>query len=319
MILFKRGEELDVITYHKTIDGKIVKINGYESGCWVNCVAPTEMEINYLMSSLGVEPEFLKASLDEEESSRIDKEEDNTLIIIDSPVVDRTGKNFTYYTNPVSIIITPQNIVTISVKENSVIEEFSASLIRFAYPENKIRFSIQIMARIASKYLQYINQIIKITGHVEEELKETMRNEDLVQLLEIKKSLVYFSASIKAISSVIGKMSRKRHFSLNEEDAELLEDVAIEMRQAAEMSEIYMNILSSSMEAYSSLISNNLNVVMKILASITLILSIPTIVSGIYGMNNPGIPFMDRWEIPFILMGVAIVITWAVLKKKDML
>ena len=146
-----------------------------------------------------------------------------------------------------------------------------------------------------------------------------MRNEDLVQLLEIKKSLVYFSASIKAISNVIGKMSRKRHFSLNEEDAELLEDVAIEMRQAAEMSEIYMNILSSSMEAYSSLISNNLNVVMKILASITLILSIPTIVSGIYGMNNPGIPFMDRWEIPFILMGVAIVITWAVLKKKDML
>lgn len=308
-----------MIAYYKTVDGKILNINSYESGCWINCFNLTEHEIGYLISEIGVEPEFIKSSLDEEESSHIDKAENNTLIIIDSPVVDKSGKNFTYYTNPVSMILTPNNIITISIKENSILQEFSEGLIRFSYPENKVKFAIQIMTRMAGKYLQYINQIIKITGSVEEELKETMKNEDLIQLLEIKKSLVYFSASLKSISSMLSKMSRGRHIKLDEDESELLEDTIIEIKQAAEMSEIYMDILSSSMETFSSLISNNMNVVMKILASITLILSIPTIISGIYGMNNPGIPFMDNWIFPFVLMLISILITWYILRKKDMI
>ena len=308
-----------MLTYHKVSGGKMTTLNEYEIDCWVNCISPSPQEMNYLMTNLEVEPDILKSSLDEEEATHIDKEGDNSLIIFDSPVVDKSGKNFTYYTNPVSIIITPKNIITISLKENSILEEFSEGLIRAVYPENKSRFALQIMSRMAVKYLQYINQIIKITGHVEEELKETMKNEDLVQLLEIKKSLVYFSASLKSIGAMLGKISRGRHIKINEEDSELLEDIVIEIRQAAEMSEIYLSILSSSMEAFSSLISNNMNDVMKILASITLILSIPTIISGIYGMNNPGIPFMDNWWFPFALMFASIVITWIILKKKDML
>ena len=172
---------------------------------------------------------------------------------------------------------------------------------------------------MASKYLQYINQIIKITGYVEKELKETMKNEDLIQLLEIKKSLVYFSASLKAIGSTLNKMSRGRYIKLDEDEGELLEDVIIEMKQAAEMSEIYMDRLSSSMETFSSLISNNMNVVMKILASITLILSMPTIISGIYGMNNPDIPGMNSCIYPFIIMGLLVFVTWYALRKKDMI
>ena len=308
-----------MLTFHKTINGQIATLNQYEPECWVNCTAPTEKEINYLMNYLGVKSDILKSSLDEEESSHIDKEEDNVLMIVDSPVVNKAGKNFTYYTNPISIIITSKNIITISLKENSILEEFSEGLIRDAYPEKKVHFALQIMGRMASKYLQYINQIIKITGHVEEELKRTMQNEELIQLLEIKKSLVYFSASLKSISGMLGKMSRGRFIKLNEEENDLLEDNIIEIKQAAEMSEIYLNILSSSMEAFSSLISNNLNVVMKILASITLILSIPTIISGVYGMNNPGIPFMDNWWFPFALMGISIFITWLILRRKDMI
>ena len=298
-----------MLTFHKTINGQISELNEFEPECWVNCIAPTENEISYLMNNLGVEPDLLKASLDEEESSHIDKEGGDVLIIVDSPVVNKAGKNFTYYTTPISIIITSQSLITISLKENSIIEEFSEGLIRDAYPEKKVYFALQIMGRMAGKYLQYINQIIKITGHVEEQLKRTMQNEELIQLLEIKKSLVYFSASLKSISGMLGKMSRGRYIKLDEDEADLLEDNVIEIRQAAEMSEIYLNILSSSMEAFSSLISNNLNVVMKILASITLILSIPTIVSGVYGMNNPGIPFMDNWWFPFALMGVSIFVT----------
>ncbi len=309
-----------MMKFHKTSNGKITTVDAYEERCWINCVAPNEKDINYLRSEFGIEPELLRASLDKEEASHIDSGGEDTLIIIDSPVVDKTGKNFTYYTNPVSIIITSKNIITISLKENSIIEEFADGVIKNAYPERKVHFAFQIMLRMAGKYLRYLNQIIKIIGHVEEELKATMRNEELIQLLEIEKSLVYFSASLKSISGMLGKMSRGKYLvELESEDRELLEDIIIEIKQAAEMSEIYLNILSSTMEAFSSLISNNLNVVAKILASVAIIMTIPTIVSGIYGMNNPGIPGMEEWWIPFIAMVVGMVVTWWILKRKDMI
>jgi len=309
-----------MMKFHKTSNGKITTVDAYEERCWINFIAPNEKDINYLRSELGIEPELLRASLDKEEASHIDNGGEDTLIIIDSPVVNKTGKNFTYYTNPVSIIITSKNIITISLKENSIIEEFADGVIKNAYPERKVHFAFQIMLRMAGKYLRYLNQIIKIIGHVEEELKATMRNEELIQLLEIEKSLVYFSASLKSISGMLGKMSRGKYLvELESEDRELLEDIIIEIKQAAEMSEIYLNILSSTMEAFSSLISNNLNVVAKILASVAIIMTIPTIVSGIYGMNNPGIPGMDDWWIPFIAMAVGMVVTWWILKRKDMI
>lgn len=307
-----------MINYYKTINGKITKINSYEKECWIRCVAPTEDEISYLISNYKIQPEFVRSSLDEEESSHIDHEEDTTLIVIDSPIVNKSGKNLTYYTNPLSIIITPDNLVTISIKENSVIEEFAEGLIKHSYTDQKYHLALQMMLRMAGKYLKYLNQINKITQHVEEELKKTMQNKELIQFLEIEKSLVYFSASLKSITIMLGKIARSKMIELNEEESELLEDVMIEFRQALEMSEIYLNILSGTMDAFSSIISNNLNVVMKILASITLILSMPTIISGIYGMNTY-IPAMKHWWIPFVLMGVSTFTTWAILKKKNMI
>ncbi len=308
-----------MISYYKTINGKTTQISNYEKECWINCVGPNEEEISYLISKFEIEPEFLRASLDEEESSHIDSEDGNTLIIVDSPVVNKSGKNLTYYTMPLSMIITPENIITISLKENSIIEEFSEGLIKNAYPEQRKRFALQIMLRMASKYLQYLNQINRITQHVEDELKKSMKNKELIQFLEIEKSLVYFSASLKSIGIMLGRIARGKYLKLDEDDSELLEDATIEFKQAMEMSEIYLNILSGTMDAFSSIISNNLNVVMKILASITLILSIPTIISGIYGMNNPGIPLMEYWWFPFALSFVAMFITWAILKRKNMI
>ena len=308
-----------MIRYYKTVNGKTTEIKEYSPQCWINCTSPTEEEIEYLISNFSLDPEFARSALDEEESSHVDSEDENVLMIVDSPVVNHAGKNLTYYTTPLSIIITPENIITISVKENSIIEEFSESLIRNVRIEEKNRFALQIMLRMAGKYLQYLKQINKITERVEEKLKKTMKNEELMQFLEIEKSLVYFSASLRSIRGMIGKIRRGKYINFNEEEHELIEDLSIEFTQAQEMSEIYMSILSSTMDTFSSVISNNLNVVMKILASITLILSIPTIISGIYGMNNPGIPLMEYWWAPFIIMLASSYGAWAILKKKNML
>lgn len=308
-----------MISYYKTIDGKISQIDSCEEGCWVNCIAPTEDEANSLISSFNIEPEFLRAALDEEESSHIDYEDGVTLIIIDSPVVERSGKNLTYYTMPLSMMITPKNVITISLRQNAIIDEFAEGLIRNVRTHHKTHFILYIMLRLAIKYLQYLNQIDKISSHVEKELRKSMKNKELIQLLEIEKSLVYFSSSLKATNVTLEKIMRGRYVKLYEDDQDLLEDVIIEVKQAIEMSDIYLNILSGTMDAFASIISNNLNIVMKILASITLILSIPTIISGIYGMNTPNFPGMEYWWVPVILMLVSIYIACVILRKKDML
>lgn len=308
-----------MIGYYKTVDGKTVQIESLEEGCWVSCIKPTDSEIGYILSECNINPEFIRASLDEEESSRIDREDDNSLIIIDNPVVNKSGRNLTYYTTPLSIIITPHNIITISLKEAHVLEEFEEGLIKNTNINDKNRFALQIMLRVAGKYLKYLKQINKITERVEEELKKSMKNKELIQFLEIEKSLVYFSASLKSIGVMLGRMGRGKYINLNEEQYELLEDVIIEIKQATEMSEIYLNILNGTMDAFASIISNNLNIVMKVLASITLILSIPTIISGIYGMNNPRIPMIEYWWFPLGLSAVSMFITWIILKHKNML
>ena len=163
-----------------------------------------------------------------------------------------------------------------------------------------------------------MNQINKITDRVEEELKKSMKNKELIQFLEIEKSLVYFSAALKSTGIMLGRVTRGRYLRLDEEDTELLEDVMIEIKQATEMSETYLNILTGTMDMLSTLISNKLNDVMKILASITFISSIPTIISGIYGMNTD-LPLQKIAWFPFALMAVFTVITWAILKKKNMI
>ena len=308
-----------VISYYKTINGRISQIDEYEEGCWINCVAPNESEASLLISDFNIEPDFIRASLDEEESSHIDYEDGVTLIMIDSPVVERSGKNLTYYTVPLSIMITPKNVITVSIRQNSIIEEFANGLMRNVRTHHKTHFVLYIMLRLASKYLQYLKQIDKISAHVEQELRKSMKNQELIQLLEVEKSLVYFSSSLKSTKVTLEKIMRGRFVKLYEEDQELLDDVLIEIKQAVEMSEIYLNILSGTMDAFASIISNNLNIVMKILASITLILSIPTIISGIYGMNTPNFPFMDYWWFPLIISGALMLGSYIILKKKDMI
>lgn len=310
-----------MILFYKTIDGHTENIPKYETGCWINCIAPTEEEKDMMIDKFNVEPEFLKAALDEEESSHIDFEGNNTLIIIDIPVVQKQENNIVYITMPLAIIITKENIVTVSIKDNPIIGEFEEGIVRDVNTNLKTQFILHIMLRATTKYLQYLKQIDRISDHIEQKLRKSMKNKDLIQLLEIEKSLVYFSSSLKSNEITMTKVRRGRVVKLYEEDQDLLEDVLIEVKQAIDMSNIYLNIISETMDAFSSVISNNLNIIMKFLASISVIMSIPTIISGYYGMNiNEGKIPLDRvWWAPVLLSIVLSIIAGIFLKKKDML
>lgn len=296
----------------------MVKLDVYEPGCWVNCVDPTDEESEDLVNTFKVDAEFLKAALDPEESPHIDSEDGNELIIVDVPVINKTERDIRYQTMPLGIIITKENVITISLKKNMVTEEIANGFVKNIDTSLKIPFVLNIVLRAAVKYLQYLKQIDKISDNVERDLKKSMKNKDFMQFLEIEKSLVYFSSSLKANESTLGKIMRGRLVKLCEEDKELLEDVLIEIRQAIEMTTIQINILSNTMEAFASIISNNLNIVMKVLASITLIISIPTVISGFYGMNTD-LPFSDAPWFPWVLSLVLMIISYFILKKKDMM
>lgn len=308
-----------MISYYKTINGRIEEIESYEPGCWINCIAPEGDEVSSLINDFGIDPDFFRASLDEEESSHIDNENGVTLIIIDIPVVEKFDTSIRYSTMPLGIMITDKNVITVSLRENPILSELSEGVVRNVMTNYKTHFVFHVMLRMATKYLQYLKQIDKISDYLEKELKRSMKNKELIQLHEIQKSLVYFSTSLKADEVTLEKIMRGRHIKLYEEDQDLLEDVLIEIKQALEMVNIYINILSGTMDTFASVISNNLNIVMKILASLTLIISIPTVISGIYGMNIVGgFPFDRFWWFPLVLSAVLMFVAYLILKKKDM-
>ena len=307
-----------VITYFKSVGTKLKKLENCEDGCWVSCVAPTESETKDLVDKFEVNSDFLRAALDAEESSHIDSEDGNELIIIDVPVIRKEEKDITYCTMPLGIIITKNHVITISLTKNMVVEEVASGLVKNISTNSKTQFVFNLVLRTAVKYLQYLKQIDKISDNVENDLRKSMKNKDFMQFLEVEKSLVYFSSSLKANESTLEKIMRGRLIRLHDEDRELLEDVLIEIRQAIEMTTIQINILSSTMEAFASIISNNLNIVMKVLASITLIISVPTVISGFYGMNTE-LPFADVPWFPWILSFILMIISYFILKKKDMM
>lgn len=307
-----------MVNYYKTIDGFICPVDACEPGCWVNCIDPNEEEVNRLIEEFAVDPDFFRAALDEEESSHLDTEDGNTLVILDIPCVELDDEHLTYFTRPLGIIITEKNVITVSLHENPILDEFAEGLVKNVKTNLKTHFTLHLMLRIASRYLQYLKQIDKLSNQVERELRKSMKNAELIQLLEIEKSLMYFSSSLKADEITIEKIMRGRAIRLYEEDQDLLEDVLIEIKQAIEMAGIHLNILSGTMDAFASIISNNLNIVMKVLSSITLIISIPTVISGIYGMNVGNLPFDNFW-FPIGVMVVLMAAAFFILKKKQMI
>lgn len=321
--VFPRGgkEEDTMISFYKNGDtNRLHEIDSIVPGCWINMIRPSDEELKLVETQLGVETDFLRAALDEEETSRIETEEDQTLIIVDVPVAEESDSNnsVVYSTLPVGIVVTAQNVITISLKETSTFRDFAEGRVRNVSPAQKTKFVLQILLYVSKRYLYYLKQVDKISHFVEKQLHKSMKNKELFQLLELEKSLVYFTTSLQSDSITIKKIMSGRFLRLYEEDQDLLDDVLVEINQAIEMSHIYSSILSGMMDAFASVISNNLNIVMKVLTSLTILLTIPNVIFSFYGMNVDSLPFPTTW-FPAALAGVITIVTGIILRKKDLI
>lgn len=306
-----------MLSIRKTIDGKMTEMDEIQDGCWVNLISPTEEELNRVSRTLEVDPTFLRAALDEEETSRVDADNGQTLIIIDLPSAEGADPVL-YSTLPLGILVTQDHIITVCTRESSILQDFENGLVKAAKTQKKTRFIFYILLQVAKRYLYYLRQIDKLYTNMERQLYRSQRNKELLQLLDLEKSLVYFNTSLKGNEVTLEKILRGRILPLYEEDQDLLEDVLIEVRQAIEMTGIYSSIISDMMDAFASVISNNLNVIMKVLTSITVLLTIPNIVFGFYGMNVAGLPLDQFWWFPVAITVVIVTAIAVILKVKDL-
>lgn len=295
--------------YKSTETGQLTELtlDNIEKGAWINIVDPTPYELKVVSSLTEVEPDFLRSALDDEERSHTDVEDNSVMVLTNVPVC--TGDE-SYDVLPLAIIVTDEYIITVCLEETAVMSEFNERTSKLFRTFKRTRFLFQILYKSATYYLKYLRQISKISEEIEELIRRSMRNRDILRLLELQKSLTYFNAALRSDGAVLDKLLRLRSnqsiqpvLKIYEEDEDLLEDVIIENKQAREMVEMYSQILSRLADTFSSIISNNLNMVMKFLAAMTVIIAVPTVVSSFFGMNVP-VPFS---EDPFGFLRVIII------------
>lgn len=309
--------------YNTELDtGKFTEVEDIKRGVWINLINPSESEIERVCTETNIEEDFIKYPLDYDEQARIDIEDDMTLFVVDVPIIEDIKDDRAYTTMPLGVIIVRDDfLITVSLKRNKVIDAFEKSKIKSFYTYKKTRFLLQLLFFNASCFLDSLKRINKEQEATVLLLQQSMKNRDLIQLLNLQNSLIYITTSLKSNEIVMEKTLRGKIVKMYEEDEDILEDAIIENKQAIEMSKTYSDILTSTMDAYSSIISNNLNGVMKFLTSLTILISIPTLIASIWGMNVK-LPFeADQYGFG-ILIGISIIVATAVfvwLKKKDML
>ncbi|MBI4646957.1 MAG: magnesium transporter CorA family protein [Bacteroidia bacterium] len=273
-----------MITYWKNQNG-LFEIPQYELGCWVNVTNPTVAEIESLTGRFKIPKDFIDDILDVDERSRMEIEDEWLLLIIRIPVHSENN-GLPYYTVPFGTLISNEYLITICVAENEITKEIIT--VQKNKPINindRTTFILRLFLKSARTYLRFLKQINQHTNQIESDLAKATKNQELHRLLKMEKCLVYFITSLKSNELLLDKLKTSRFAIHDEEHEDLFEDVMIENKQAIEMSNIYSNILSGMMDAFASVISNNLSVIMKRLTSVTLILMIPTLIASIYGMN----------------------------------
>jgi magnesium transporter len=336
IILFE-GRANGMLSVYLTIAdelNEIIKIS--EKGVWINLINPSDGELAQVAVEAFINADFLRAALDEEERSRIEVENGQLLVLIHVPIADGDNGAIIYNTVPLGIIVSENSIVTVCLRDNPIFAEFEYKKNKF-HTNKKTRFVLQILFKTASYYLRYLQQIDKKSSDIEQQLHASMKNEELIKLLNLEKSLVYFTTALRANEIVMEKLLRlqlrapnvkvdpdtamtSQILKMYAEDEDLLEDVITENKQAIEMAETYSNILSGTMDAFASIISNNLNIVMKFLTSVTIILALPTMVASFFGMNVD-VPFQHS---PFafaivIIISVALsMLGFFLLQRKNM-
>ena len=306
----------------KTEDGTMYEKFDLQPGCWIALTNPTASEIMDIADAYQIDPDHIKAPLDEEERSRIEVEDEYTLILVDIPSIEeRNGKDW-FVTIPLAIITNNDVLITVCLEDTPVLTSFMDGRVRDFHTFMKTRFILQILYRNATQFLQYLRIIDRKSEVIERKLHQSQKNEELIELLELEKSLLYFTTSLRSNEVVLEKLMHIDKIKKYPEDTELLEDVIIENKQAIEMANIYSGVLSGTMDAFASVISNNQNLVMKFLATVTAVLSIPTMVASFYGMNvnTKGMPFADSPYGFLTVIGLALALSLLVayiFNKKD--
>ncbi len=296
-----------MINYFKTVQGRMERLSAYEKACWIDMVNPSDDEIEDIAALTGIDETLLKAALDEEESARLERDDNVTMCLMDTPVITDTDEGDIYETIPLSVISNKECLVTVCLRGNPVLGGFVSNRVS-ADTTRPTSFLLSFMMGNAKVFLSNLRQIDKKSLRVQAELHRSMKNKELIQLLALENSLVYFSTALNATYSVYTKVGRLPSIAENEEYQELFEDILIEAKQAAEMCNIYRDILSGTMDAYASVISNNVNSVMKLLAVITFVIAVPTLIASLWGMNVP-VPFEGNVWGFWIVIGIAVVIS----------
>lgn len=315
-----------MLRIYKTISAHLtpLSLSTLEAGSWINLVNPTQEELREISDKTNVHIDYLKAALDEEERSHMQLDNGLVLILTNVPIMRSKDS---YDALPLGMIVTLDYIITVALESNLVLNEFRPETSENFCTFKKTRFIFQILHKSALLYLKYLKQINHRTDEIEKSLRQSMKNEQIFELLLLHKGLTYFTASLKSNGLVLERLLHLRSsnhpqqiIKIYEEDEELLEDVIIENKQAIEMVEMYSNILSNMTDTFTSIISNNLNIVMKVLTSCTILIAVPTMISSFMGMNVD-VPYLDEiggFRVMVMIAAAATAITAFVLWKNKM-
>lgn len=299
------SQEIEV---YKIIDSRLERIQHIEKGCWINIVNPSKDSLPLIARHFNIPLDFLTSALDVDEIARIEIEDNATLIIVKVPYYDSESPDVMYYTIPIGIILLNGSLMTVCGRETPILKDFITNKIRNVSTIQGHKFILQIMLRATLLYLQYLKQLNNAANIIQKKLEQESKNKQLIKLLNIEKSLVYFTTSLKTNALMLERLQRLHILSMDEETENLYEDIVIESKQALEMANIYSDILSGMMDAFASVISNNLNIVMKILTSITIIMTIPVLVTSFYGMNVP-LPFQEHPYATLIIIVISVLLS----------
>ena len=303
--------------------GEFSKITSYEIGSWINLVSPSETEIDEVVNALGIKKNFIMSIIDDDEKPRIDEEDGVKMLLLDVPVYETKNGIKAITTLPLGILVVRNDyIVTVSLQRYSIIDDFAKGRVKEFFTYKKSRFIIQMIYKLAILYLKTLREIDSRIEIAEAKILNATKNEELLNLLALENSLTYIITALKSNGVVLDKILKGNVIELYEEDEDLLEDAIIENNQAIEMSDLYRGILSSTTDAVATIISNNLNTIMKFLAGITIVFSIPTMVASFMGMNVTFGKFADNPYAFVLLLLLSLLLSLIValiLKKKNML
>jgi len=293
-----------MLTYFRSIGGKLTTLDEYTEGCWIHAVAPSPDELGRVSRETGLALDLLQYPPDPDERSRFERDGHQFLIVLQTPQRLPDASDVPYDTVPLGILHTDHGLVTVCAQHNPVVDDVISGLVRQIHTTKKNRLTLQLLLRAAQRFLIDLRRIDRQIETVQDRLEHATRNQELLELLKLEKSLVYFKTALKANELMIERLKRERLFDQYQDDQALLDDVLIENLQAIEMTDISTNILTSTLGTFASVISNNVNSVVRVLTGTTILVAVPTLITSIFGMNVP-LPNQEDARMLWVILGVA--------------